>query len=734
MDNGCRILMTAMGMEIGGAETHILELSCELKKRGYDVYVASNGGVYTKELEKNGIRHFSLPLHNKLPHNMIKSYFGLKKIIKDEKIDIVHSHARIPSFITGILHKQMKFPFITSAHWVFNTDGGLKYITNWGQKCVAVSNDIKKYLEDNYNYPTNDITVTINGIDTEKFSENTDASDVAAEFDLSEDKKRIVYVSRMDEDRSLVAFQLTEIALKLSEEIKNLEIVIVGGGNSFEALKAKVSEVNEKAGFSLIKLTGARTDINKFVKCATVFVGVSRAALEAMAASKPSVIAGNEGYIGIFDEDKLDISIKTNFCCRDCSPSDTDKLFSDLIYLLKNCPEEEFLRLKKYCRDTILEKYSVKKMTDDYVSAYNALLCEKNMRSDIVISGYYGYKNNGDDALLCAIINDLREISIHNTICVLSDDPKETEALYGVKSIHRYNPFKVCSVLKNAKLLISGGGSLIQDATSSQSLWYYLKIISLAQKYRIKTMLYANGIGPLNKKSDIKRAEKVLKNIDLITLREPTSLNELDSMNIDRAKIQVLADPAFGIEPKEDIGDVLKSFSVPEDKKLLAISVRTWKKHASDFEAVMANAVDALCEKYDMVPLFLNMQYPSDVKMSRKIASLMKNQSYSIEKILSGAEMLGIIKKCDFVLAERLHVLIYAAAVRTPLLAIVYDPKVKSFMEYIGLDSYIDVEKADSDLIVSMAENNFDKVSDVSGKMRVLAKRNADLAIKLLKR
>ena len=207
-----KILMVLMGMEIGGAETHVLELSADLKNKGYGVLVASNGGVYTKELSEHGIKHINLPLNTRNIFKMTKSFFGLLKLIKSEKPDIVHSHARIPSFILGILNKFLKFHFVTSAHWVFDTSGILKHITNWGSRCVAVSDDIKKYLKDNYHVVDQDIYVTINGINMEKFSPDNYCDDIIDEFGLSDDKRKIVYISRMDEDRSLVAHHLIEIA------------------------------------------------------------------------------------------------------------------------------------------------------------------------------------------------------------------------------------------------------------------------------------------------------------------------------------------------------------------------------------------------------------------------------------------------------------------------------------------------------------------------------------------
>ena len=117
------------------------------------------------------------------------------------------------------------------------------------------------------------------------------------------------------------------------------------------------------------------------------------------------------------------------------------------------------------------------------------------MMSDIVISGYHGFANSGDEALLWAILNTLKQKSPDISVTVLSKTPEETARDYGVKSVNRYNFFKIKKEMKQAKMLIFGGGSLLQDVTSSKSLKYYLMIIALAERCGLKTMLYANGIG-----------------------------------------------------------------------------------------------------------------------------------------------------------------------------------------------------------------------------------------------
>ena len=102
-----RVLMATMQLDIGGAETHIVELSKALMRKGVEVFVASNGGAYVKELEDSGIQHFTVPLNKKNPRSLKNAYKLLEKIILDLKIDIVHAHARIPGFLCGLLHKKI---------------------------------------------------------------------------------------------------------------------------------------------------------------------------------------------------------------------------------------------------------------------------------------------------------------------------------------------------------------------------------------------------------------------------------------------------------------------------------------------------------------------------------------------------------------------------------------------------------------------------------------------------
>lgn len=542
-----KILMTLMGLEIGGAETHVVELSKALKNLGHEITVASNGGVYQKELEEYGIKHVKIPLHSKKPLCFVKSYYLLKKLFDNEQFDIVHAHARIPAYICGLLAKKYSFRYVTTAHWVFKITPLWKRLANWGEKTIAVSDDIKEYLIKNYEIWSDNITTTINGIDTVKFSKNTDWSDIKNEFTLEDDKYRILYVSRMDDSRSAVAFMTASAMPEILKVKPNAELIIVGDGNDFARLKAHTDKINEEIGRQVIKLTGGRVDINKFVASADAFVGVSRSALEAMATGIPVIIAGNEGYIGIFNESKFKISYDTNFCCRGCKAASTKLVTEDLIKII-TMSDDELEEVSRYNKEIIDTYYSARAMAKDYDDMYSTLTpISHYTHSDIIINGYYGYKNIGDEALLQAMIENIKELYPDAKLCVLSSNPKETSKRYLVNSINRYNIIKVYREMKTAGVYISGGGSLLQDVTSTKSLVYYTSILKLAKKLGLKVMIFANGFGPINKKKNIDKVKNALNCADWISMREPESADIVKSF-IPSINVNVSADPAFCLE------------------------------------------------------------------------------------------------------------------------------------------------------------------------------------------
>jgi polysaccharide pyruvyl transferase CsaB len=317
---------------------------------------------------------------------------------------------------------------------------------------------------------------------------------------------------------------------------------------------------------------------------------------------------------------------------------------------------------------------------------------------DAIISGYYGFKNVGDDAMLMAIIDNLSMSKKDLRVLVLSKNPLETRRVYNVDSTNRVNLLQILFTMRNSKLFISGGGSLIQDNTSTRSLIYYLGMIWLAKKMKMKVMIYANGIGPLNKKNNRNLTKYVVNKVDVITLREELSLKELTSLNINRPEIHVTADPAFTIqaESSEQTDYLLSSEGIDPKAPYIGISVRKWSGH-DKFETTLANIADYIIESYGSGVLFIPMHYPGDLVIIDNILAKMKNKGFAIRKKHSVPEILGIIGKTQLLIGMRLHALIFAASIGVPIVGIVYEPKVEGFLEYSNQASAGDVNSLELD-------------------------------------
>ncbi|OOB79404.1 MAG: hypothetical protein BEN19_07620 [Epulopiscium sp. Nuni2H_MBin003] len=371
-----KILLATMSFDIGGVETHVLELATGLKKCGLVPIVVSNGGVYVKELNKRGITHITVPLNDKNPKHMLDSYLLLRKIIRREKVDIVHAHARIPAFILGILQKKEYFPLVTSVHALFNTMALYKLNSNWGDYSIAVSDDLKKYLVKYYKINPRNIMVTVNGISPDTFNKNVKTKDIITKYKIDKTKIVIGHISRLDKERSLVAEQLVNIAKSLYKVKPNTQIVIVGDGTEYSKIKNKADKINQALGKKYIVMVGSSIEVNKFVAVSDIFVGVSRAALEAMCAKRPTIVAGNEGYIGIFDKSKLSSAKKSNFTCRGERNSDEDVLKDDIVTLIEST-EQELVELGEYSHEIVKKYYSVEKMTQDNIKLYDRVWRKK---------------------------------------------------------------------------------------------------------------------------------------------------------------------------------------------------------------------------------------------------------------------------------------------------------------------------------------------------------------------
>lgn len=722
-------------MDIGGAETHILELACELKRRGNTVIVASEGGIYEQRLKENGIKHVYAPLCSKKPSALIESYKTLEKIIVEDKIEIVHSHARIPNFIIWFLRKKYNFGFVSTLHFAFTKKKLVEKFTVWGEKNLTVSDDLRRHLIKNSKVKAKDVVTTVNGINPELFSDNNNCDYLYNEFPLKKDSKKIVCVCRMERVNCESMYALVRNAEALEKKLKNIQIILVGDGEAFEELNEKAKAVNKKTRKNTVILTGARTDVNNIIMLSDVFVGISRAALEAMTAGKLVVLTGSYGHGGVLYPKNFELNMKSNFTCRR-QPDITDtKVFDSVIeaFSIKNAEKEA---ITSKLKSLTLENYSLTKMCDDAISVYKELLNEIKV-SDIVLSGYYGFSNSGDDAILKMIIKEIKEYDPSVGITILSHRPDEAKAIYNVNAVNRWNFLSIRKVMKKSKVFISGGGSVIQDATSTKSLLYYLSLIFMAKSYNNKVMLYANGIGPLNHKFNRRIAKNVLNKTDIITLREDDSKELLNEIGVITPKIAVTCDPVIGLDDisYDEAENILFRYNL-YGKKFIVVSVRPWKS-APLFETEFTEALKKLKKETGLEAVFIPLHHPDDVAFSKRLAAV--TESVCIEKRLTAEMCVGIAKYSQFVVGMRLHMLIYAFVAGIPALGIAYDPKVEGVMRYFGEDTYIGILEftkmnfiSKAQRIISGRENYAEAILHRRSELKEKNKLNIECVIELL--
>ena len=311
----------------------------------------------------------------------------------------------------------------------------------------------------------------------------------------------------------------------------------------------------------------------------------------------------------------------------------------------------------------------------------------------IVISGYYGYDNCGDEAVLLSILHCLKKLSPDAQITVLSGNPKKTRELYNVDAIDRWNLPAVAARLLSARLLISGGGSLIQDVTSVRSPMYYLGVIRLALLLKTKVMIYSQGVGPLQNDKNRAQTAKVFNRCHAITLRDSGSAELLKEIGVTK-NLNVVCDPVMALDHDNVGGDVvselmlefgLEDKSEKNHKPLLFVSVRHWK--SDDFFPLVAEFLDGQSASgWDII--LVPAHFPEDLDASKLLQSKMVSKVKVIERCLSAKEFIAMAAIADRVFSMRLHGLICAAAVGTPMIGLSYDPKVDAFMKQLGMEAF----------------------------------------------
>ncbi|HET6385352.1 MAG TPA: polysaccharide pyruvyl transferase CsaB [Armatimonadota bacterium] len=311
----------------------------------------------------------------------------------------------------------------------------------------------------------------------------------------------------------------------------------------------------------------------------------------------------------------------------------------------------------------------------------------------VTMSGYYGFANTGDDAILEATIGGITQFAPHAQFTVLADSTGDTK---NINYLPRYEPRSVWRALKPPGLFLSGGGGLFQDVTSRRSLFYYLGILWLAKARGMKTMVYAQGLGPLKRQSSQTAVRFVLRRADAITLRDTASEALLADIGLSNLAF-ITADPAFTLEPatSERVDEIFSDEAVPTAGRRIGVALRPWTGLDEKRETAIVEALRLAAYHLQAHLVFIGMHSPRDQTLSDRIAARVDRAGTVIRGVYRPSEVAGILGRCDAVIAMRLHALILAAISGTPAAAISYDPKVPAAAIQLGLPC-LDVDDLDA--------------------------------------
>ncbi len=332
------------------------------------------------------------------------------------------------------------------------------------------------------------------------------------------------------------------------------------------------------------------------------------------------------------------------------------------------------------------------------------------MKKRILIAGYYGYHNIGDEAILGALLDDLRGTELDLEICVLSGDPADTKRLHRVNAIDQSDIQGIIEQARNSDCLIVGGGGVFQDYWGADKktlltgdhagIPFYSCLPLLGWLLEKPVLLYAVGVGPLFSQEARELTRLSFELATSATVRDRESQQLLVSLGLAQRKIQVSADSAFNIAADiKKARRVLQQVALDANKPIVGVCLRNWEAPGSQtaWQGEAANALDAFVVQTNCSLLFIPFQdLPSysltnDVSAAQDVISEMKQKS-AVLQLPAGFSpeiVSGILSQCELVVGMRYHSIAFAASANVPAVGLSYDVKVSHLMENLGLGGYV---------------------------------------------
>ncbi|MBU1061106.1 MAG: lipopolysaccharide heptosyltransferase II [Candidatus Omnitrophica bacterium] len=362
------ILQILPALDVGGVETGTIDLSKELIKRGHRAIVVSNGGTMVRDLMDAGARHIQLPVHEKSLFTVVKMVKKLERIMKEERIDVVHARSRVPALIAFFAARHTNASFITTAHGYYSRHF-LSRVMGWGKFVIVASGIVGRHMIGDFGVPHERIRFIPRGVDLERFRFNPpDTTRQKAEY-------KIGIIGRITPIKGHIFF-LQAIA-KVVRIFPNVKILIVGDSPKNKPeykknLKVLISKLNIER---FVELLGSQQDIPKIMSGLDLLVlpsvgqeAFGRVIVEAGASGVPVISTRIGGAVDIIEDGKTGLLVK---------PGDIMEIVNSIIRLLKDRNLAKDLAFE--ARRKVEKEYSLDRMVDCTIKVYDEACNKKRI-------------------------------------------------------------------------------------------------------------------------------------------------------------------------------------------------------------------------------------------------------------------------------------------------------------------------------------------------------------------
>ena len=699
-----KILTLISGGDVGGAKTHVLSLLAALGKRIDVTMVCFMESEFTEDARKMGIDTRIMP-----GNNLFATAKQLEVLVRQEGFDIIHSHGSRGNFMAWMLRK-CALPLLSTVHsdpkldYMGRPTAGLifgtmnRFALRRLDYFTGVSDSMTELLISR-GFPPERIFTIYNGVDLNSPPPKLSRAEFLAQAGIPEEEGAVYagIAARLNPVKDIAT--LIRGFAKARKLAPQLRLLIAGDGPQEGELKALAGELGVADAVHFLGWVEdtdsfyAALDINTLTSLSETFPY----ALTEGARHRKATVSSRVGGVPMLIDHGLSGYL--------FSPGDSDALAEALARLAKDAELRERFAAALY--EKVEKRFSLSATVETQLQIYGTVLrrhARREVKRDTVaLCGAYGRGNEGDEAILRAILQEIREQDPDVPVCVVSRNPAETRLTHRVDAIHTFHLPAFARLSRRCRLYLNGGGSLIQDVTSRRSLWFYLYTLWQSKRQKIPVVMYGCGIGPVLHRADRRLAGRVIsRNVDVITLRETDSLQELEDLKVSGPEIIPAADPSLTLKFRDKAAaeGVARSAGLDPAGKYAAFLLRPWPGFDEKVSA-FARAADRLCREDGLTAVFLTVDRGKDLPAVRQVMRLMEEPALLPEGKLSGEELSDILSYCQAAVSMRLHGLIFAAGRGTPLVGVVYDPKVQAFLRYIGQDRALDLSEVTEERLVA---------------------------------